>query len=199
VAEVLAASAWPTNAHLVVDLRVLGYLRDEWLTLDPTHGLGTFWKLWQPRRLVACDLDPAKSPVGKSVDFCDLPWPDGHFDSVVLDGPYKLNGTPTEDVDARYGVHRVATWRDRMDLIRRGISECSRVLGAGYLLVKCQDQVCSGKVRWQTDEFTEHARSVGLRKVDRLDMLGGRQQPGDRRQVHARRNHSTMLVFRRSR
>jgi hypothetical protein len=196
---VLAFGDWATNAELIGDCVRLGYLRAEWRTLDPTFGLGTFWKQWWPDDLVACDLDPSKSPIGYPVDFAqpDLPWPDRSFDCVVIDGPYKLNGTPDETVDERYGIHVPTRWQDRMALLRRMLDQGARLLGDHYLLFKCQDQVCSGKVRWQTDEFTDHARSLGLRKVDRFDYRTWRPQPTGRRQVHAARNTSQLLVFKR--
>jgi hypothetical protein len=194
---VMAIDDWPSNADLIRDCARLGYLRSDWRTLDPTWGYGAFWTLWLPDELWASDLNPAKSPVGESVDFRDLPWADRFFDAVVFDAPYKLNGTPTEDVDERYGVHVPTEWRERMAMIRDGITECARVLGDGCLLVKCQDQVCSGKVRWQTVDFTNHAMSLGLGLVDRLDFLSYRPQPHGRRQVHARRNASTLLVLKR--
>lgn len=197
VAPVMAYGDWQNNGEMIEDCARLGYLQIGWRVLDPTYGLGTFWKLWRPVALTACDLDKTKSPVGDSVDFTALPWADRSFDAVVLDPPYKLNGTPDPAIDARYGTDTPTRWQDRMALIRAGITECARVLGDGYLLLKCADQVCSGKVRWQTDEFTETARSCGLGKVDRLDFPSYRPQPDGRAQVHARRNTSTLLVFKR--
>jgi ubiquinone/menaquinone biosynthesis C-methylase UbiE len=86
-----------------------------------------------------------------------------------------------------------------MRLCRDGITEAVRVLRpGGHLLVKCQDQVCSGKVRWQSIDFSMHGIGLGLQLVDRLELVSYRPQPAGRRQVHARRNHSTMLVLRRS-
>ena len=127
--------------------------------------------------------------------------PDFHRrDAVVFDPPYKLNGNPSDTggMDERYGVHVYTDWRDRMQLCRDGITECARVYnGTGYLLVKCQDQVSSGKVRWQTIEFANHAATLDLGLVDLLDLLSYRPQPAGRRQVHARRNSSTLLVFKR--
>lgn len=197
---VLAATAWKTNAEMIEAVAQLGYIDRESLTLDPTHGRGTWWKTWEPDNLVASDLDPAKSPHGRSIDFTDLPWADGLFDVVAFDPPYKLNGTPTDAIDERYGVHVVRSWQDRHTLIRDGITECARVLKTGgRLLLKCQDQVCSGQVRWQTDEFTAHAATVGLRKIDRLEYLAYRPQPAGRSQIHARRNYSTLLVFEKGR
>lgn len=197
IPPVMSIGKWSSNAELILDCKRLGYLRNEWRTLDPTYGYGTFWKLWSPDSLVASDLDENKSPLGKSIDFTDLPWDDRYFDAVVFDGPYKLNGTPTDNADERYGVHVVKTWQERMELLRAGIGECARVLGDGYLLVKCQDQVSSGKVRWQTIEFTKCAESHGLGLVDRFDFMSYRPQSTQRRQIHARHNASQLLVFKR--
>jgi len=196
-APVLAATAWPTNAAMIADAARLGYLRREWRTLDPTYGRGTWWREWRPDELVASDINPELSPAGESVDFTALPHGDRSFQAVVLDAPYKLNGTPSADVDERYGVHVVRSREGRHELIRAGITECARVLDDGYLLLKCQDQVNGGRVRWQTDLFTRHAESLGLEKVDALLLLAYRAQPEGRSQQHARRNLSTLLVFRR--
>jgi hypothetical protein len=85
-----------------------------------------------------------------------------------------------------------------MQIIEDGVHECARVAKT-MLLVKCQDQVCSGKIRWQTDMVTEVAKECGFGKVDRLEMVtGGRPQPMEgRTQRHAHSVSSTMLVFKR--
>jgi hypothetical protein len=199
-APVMAIHNWASNADLIAACARLGYLQPDWVTLDPTYGYGTFWQTWRPNHLTASDLDRDKSPAGFSVDFTELPWDDNTFDAVVFDPPYKLNGNPsdTDGSDERYGVHVYTDWRERMRLIRDGITECDRVYnGTGTLLLKCQDQVCSGKERWQTIEFANHAATLGLGLVDRFDILSYRPQPAGRRQVHARRNSSTLLVFKR--
>ena len=198
---VLAVGGYTSNADLIAACFQLGYLAEDRRTLDPTYGLGRFWKTRRPVELVASDLDITRSPVGASIDFTALPWPDADFDDVVFDPPYKLNGTsrgtgPAASDDS-YGVAGQATsWQDRHALIRAGIDECARVLRpGGHLLIKCQDQVCSGRVRWQTREFADHAEGLGCVLVDALILVGHRQQPPGRRQVHARRNYSTLLVL----
>jgi SAM-dependent methyltransferase len=198
-AAVMAISDARTNAELVDQCVTLGYLHAGMRTLDPTYGLGRFWSTWAPAQLTACDLDPAKSPLGRPVDFTALPWDDASFDAVVFDPPYKLNGTGgSHPSDAGYGVANSVSWRDRHGLIRAGISECARVLApGGTLLVKCQDQVNSGTVRWQTREFADHAETLGCELVDMLHLVGYRPQPSGRRQVHARRNYSTLLIHRK--
>jgi SAM-dependent methyltransferase len=196
---VLTATEWPTNAHLIRDVAQLGYLGANDLVLDCTYGLGNFWTLWRPARLIGSDINPDKTQLasGEPVDFTDMPWSDETFDAVVMDPPYKLNGTPTDD--DRYGVDKKVTWRGRHALIHRGIRECARVLHpGGHFLLKCMDQVCSGQKRWQTREFTSSAERRGLTLVDRFDMLTRpRPQPSGRRQVHTQGNYSTLLVFRK--
>jgi hypothetical protein len=229
---VLAVSAARSNAELVRDCARLGYLSRSMHVLDPTYGkAGGFWRLWRPDHLVACDLDPTRSPIGFGVDFTELPFP-RTFDAVTLDGPYKLNGSGgSHESDDRFGVATSGvSWQAKHALIVAGIAEAARVLvPGGTLLVKCQDQVCGGAVRFQTDEFTAAAHSVGCSKIDALHLVGHRPQPewqtcrrckgtgleklrvhpvcqschGAGRfrptQQHALRNHSTLLVFRKAR
>lgn len=199
---VMAISTARNNAELIEQCAALGYLEDSDVTLDPTYGLGRFWTSWQPVRLDASDLNPTKSPSGTSVDFTAMPHPDDTYDAVVFDPPYKLNGTSTATgaatCDADYGVSEYQSWQDRMQLCVDGITECHRVLKpGGMLLVKCQDQVCSGQVRWQTHEFAGHAVALGSRLVDQLHLPSYRAQPAGRRQLHARRNYSTLLILRK--
>lgn len=198
---VMAITAATSNAELIADCHTLGYLHDDMIVWDPTYGLGRFWTKWRPRHLVATDLDPAKSPDWPDgVDFTASGFADGDFHAVVFDPPYKLNGTGGSHAsDAGYGVADQwgGGWQGRHALIRAGITESVRVLRpGGTLLIKCQDQVCCGKVRWQTREFADHAEQLGCRLVDALHLVGHRPQPPGRRQLHARRNYSTLLVLR---
>lgn len=183
-----------TNADLIVACRDLGYLKDEDVTIDLTYGEGVFWSGWRPLWLTTNDADGRKGLWHD--DFRSTGWKDDGFDVVVFDPPYKLNGTPSKG-DERYGVDVPAKWRDRMQLCIDGITEAVRLVRpSGIVLVKCQAQVVSGKVRWQDRIFADHAEALGCELIDRFDFLGGRPQPEGRRQVHARRNHSTLLVLR---
>lgn len=195
---VLAIQKWPTNGHLIADCARLGYLRDDDLVLDPTYGYGTFWKVWRPENLTACDLDPAKSPLGESVDFTALPFAHLGFDAVVFDPPYKLNGNPSDTggVDERFGVHEYRTWQERMALIRAGARECARVCER-TLIVKCQDQVVSSKIRWQTRVIEDEVAECGFGLRDRFEFLSYRAQPEGRTQKNAHRCSSQLLVFER--
>lgn len=191
-----AFQPWRSNGHLVAGLAQMGVLADV-PTLDPTYGYGGFWTQWRPTDLIAHDFDPAKSPTGRSIDACSMPYVDGRFPQVVIDGPYKLNGTPDDEVDEPYGVHVPATPKERMELMTMMMEEGVRVLAPrGTLLFKCMNQVVSGRKVWQTDVFTDLAASLGLRKLDEIHYPSYRPQPKGRTQKHVRSNFSTMLIFR---
>jgi len=213
---VMAAHPWANNGELIADVARLGYLHEDWLTLDVTYGTGRFWSKFRPRRLVASDLYAEGAM--HHWDFTALPVGTGDYKVVVLDPPYKLNGTSTGEgpsaLDAGYGVSgKYVAWQDRHALIRRGIREAMRVTtSGGFVLVKCQDQVCSGAIRWQTREFADFGEMEGATLVDRFDMIGRmRKQPMEakvdakgtvvraaREQRHAHGRPSTLLVFRRT-
>lgn len=188
------------NAELILDCVELDYLRTTDRILDPTYGLGNWWKLWLPweGRVHRHDLDPSKAPDGP-MDFTALAYPDETFDVVAYDPPYKLNGTPTKEVDAPYGVHVPATVKERLRLMFDGLDEAIRVCRAGgYVLAKCQDQVVSGRKCWQRYMVAQHAIGRGCRLVDELHVSSYRPQPAGRRQVHAASNFSTLQIFRRN-
>ena len=180
----------------------LGYLRNADRILDPTFGQGTFWRRWQPLEgdVIASDLFTHVDQHWDDMaihdwDFTDLYHDDRTFDACTFDPPYKLNGTPSEP-DIRYGVHVPRTISERHELIMSGIQECARVTKR-HLLIKCMDQVSSGRVQWQTRIFADYAETCDFHLIDMLHLVGSRAQPSGRRQVHARRNYSTMLVLER--
>ena len=187
-----AVHNWPTNAALIADVASL-YLTKSDRILDVTYGRGRWWTEWQPDKLYTNDLH---TDADHHYDFRDMPFHTGEFAVVAYDPPYKLNGTPAlGDFDNAYGIDTPTRWQDRMAYLLDGFTECLRV-ASDLVLVKCMDQVCSGKIRWQTFELTVAAANAGWLLVDRFDMLGGtREQPEGRRQVHARGRGSSLLVF----
>lgn len=193
---IFAAHAWPSNAELIADCAALGYLHADWLTLDPTYGRGVWWKKWQPENLVGHDI------ALDGVDFRDLPYGDNTFDAVAFDPPYVSVGgrktTGIAEMHDRFGLTDAPTTPAGVqELINAGLDECVRVLKPkGYLLVKCQDYVSSGKLWLGTHWTLSTALEAGLTCVDRFEHHGPpRPQPPGRRQVHARRNLSTLFVF----
>lgn len=167
--EVLAVHAWPSNAELIRDAARLGYLDGH--VLDATYGEGVFWKVWLPQKLTTNDLHKT-NPSGHHFDARAFPaeWAQA-FDAVVFDPPYKLNGTPaTGEQDARYGTAERVNREGRLDLIARGAAGCFEATRR-FLLVKVQDQVEGGKMRWQTDIVWDAVRPLGAEKIDRFDMV----------------------------
>ena len=107
------------------------------------------------------------------------------------------SGTPGGVMDDNYGIDKYIDWRKRHAWIKRGITEMTRILDptGGVLIVKCMDQVCASRYRWQAREFAEHAESLGLRLVDTAHVQSYRPQPGNRPQVHFHRGYSTALIL----
>lgn len=201
---VKAATAWRTNADLVDACWKLGYVHGR--TLDPTYGLGNWWLTGQAAvdsGSVACDLDPEKAGNVRA-DFRELPFADDSFDTVVFDPPYvspggrKTTGLP--EFWARYGMGATAKSPELLfEYNSAGFRECIRVAKRGtHVLYKSQDYISSGKLKPVTHWIINDADYYGMEYVDRLEHIGeGRPQPKGRRQVHARRNLSTLLVFRK--
>lgn len=202
--HVMAISEAKNNAGLIAECAQLGYLDRKWVTLDCTYGQGRFWTDWEPDplNLVCSDLNPS-SPYVEQHDFRSMPFSDDAFDAVVFDPPFKLSGTSHStgpaSGDSSYGISGYVPIQERHDLIFAGIDECMRVLKpGGFLLLKCQDQVSSGRVHWQTRIFAGHAEDAGASLVDMLHLPSYRRQPRGTRQLHARRNYSTLLILRKS-
>lgn len=205
---VLAAHTWPTNGHLIADVARL-YLNDTDHVLDPTYGRGVWWSIWRPTHLTASDLDPTKSPLGRPIDFRDLPWPANHFDAATFDPPYMAPGgrktTSTDDFNDRFGLHTTpATPAENQALIDQGLAEVGRVVRpGGIVLVKCMDYINGGRLFPGTHLTLTAALAGGFFYEDRIEHVG---RPGPqpstnldgspRRQLHARRNLSTLFVLR---
>lgn len=198
---VLAAHDWPTNGDLIADVAEL-YLTKSMHVLDPTYGRGRWWTRWQPNRLTASDIVPGRAEF--VADFTAMPWCPESFDVIAFDPPYvcvggrKTTGLP--DMHDRYGLTDAPStpWSVQTQ-IDRGLAECKRVVRRkGLVLVKCQDYISSGKFFPGTFHTQSMAAHLGLELIDRLEHYGPvRPQPPGRRQVHARRNLSTLFVFRR--
>lgn len=191
---VFALGGWRTNGELIADVAKLGYLDGR--VLDSTFGRGNFWTEWAPLELTTNDL-VTDSMV--TADFRHLPFADASFDTVVFDPPYRMSGRrDNSDFDDRFGLSEYRSNGEILDLLADGARECFRVTRR-FLLVKCQDQVNGGRVVWQTDFLTNVLGQAGAEKVDRFDLMsrGRNGSHISRRQIHARRNHSTLLIFRK--
>lgn len=169
------------------------------LVVDVTYGKGNFWTIYRPLNLVAHDLF-----VGDGVDFRALPEADGSVDVVAFDPPYIAQGgrdtSTTPDFLDRFGLRDVPKTVGELETyIADGLTEAARVLrGGGRLLVKCMDYVNGGRLVLGRHHVVTTCLALDLEQVDEFIHLSGLgPQPAGRRQLHSRREHSFLCVFRK--
>jgi len=216
--EIYAATSWPTNADMMVDVVRLGIIRPTDSVIDMTYGRGIWWKKYtHPGEFVAmCGMAKHQPPPADNVtamvgfDFRDTRLPDALFNVACYDPPYVSKGgretSTIPDFDGRYGlVEAPSTPRDLHDYNADGFREAVRITKpGGFILVKCMDYISSGKLQMGSVWMYEEAESMGIQVYDRLIHVGSPgPQPKDnldgsaRRQVHARNNYSTLWVFKK--
>jgi DNA methylase len=174
---------------------------------DITYGGGVFWRNVPKNhyRLVATDIKTG-------VDCRALPYESGSLDCVVFDPPYMHTPGGTAHVNHQnyenyYGNNVAANGSDKkyheavLDLYFKTAHEAKRVLRPeGIFIVKCMDEVCANQQRLTHVELINEFSNHGF-IVEDLFVLLRNNLPGVSRilrQVHARKNHSYFLIFRKS-
>lgn len=213
---VLAADSWPTNGHLIAACHELGYLRDHDAILDPTYEKGTWWKQWRPQLLTT------HHRAVDGTDFRKLDYPDATFDAIAYDPPYVCPGgratSNIKEMHDRYGMNEggcadpdFRTPAELQQIMDDGLSEMFRLVKPsarrsltddrpnGIVLMKCKDYVWSGQFWPGTHHTLAHALEIGFIIEDRFEHVGTPGPQSQKRQVHARRNLSTLFVLRRPR
>lgn len=195
-----------TNADLFPSVLKL-YVPEGSRVLDMTYARGVFWNNVDTSKydLIANDISPDLGEYHD--DFRRTRWSDGEFDAVVLDPPYvSRSGSPTKAIiDFRYrngeraalGIYGTERM---MQYYREGMVEAMRILRVGgILIVKCMDEVMGGKQRM--NHITLFHTGVDDLKLlfEDLFVLVQKGTPTMRHnhQLHARKNHSYFLVFRK--
>lgn len=175
------------------------------LVADVTYGQGVFWK-----RVNKTDYDLRATDLAMGVDCRLLPYGDGVIDCVVFDPPYMHTPGGTahqnhQNYEQYYNNNRTSNPSRKyheavLDLYFDGSREAFRVLKpGGVLIVKCQDEVCANKQRLTHVEIINELSESGF-VIDDLFVVVRNNKPGVSRvlrQVHARKNHSYFLVFRK--
>mgnify|MGYP001138720492 CR=1 FL=1 len=164
---------------------------------DVTFGKGVFWKQIDTR-----DINFLPSDITGGIDLRDLPYCDGEIDFIVVDPPYAhSSATPIKkSINDQYNINSVCGRDNILRLYFGGIIEAFRVLRkGGILVVKCQDEVMGGKQCFNHIVLLNFAEVYGFVCED-IFVLVQRGRPAMRHkyQIHARKNHSYFLVFRRS-
>jgi hypothetical protein len=195
--HVIHSASSDGNAVLFADILAL-YVPEGSSILDATWGEGSFWERTDTRRFELVRSDMEERPgADRQADFTQLPDNDEAFDTVVFDPPYKLTGTPQHTDQYR---NQPGAWTNVRDAYAVGIGECYRVLKTGgILIVKCMDQVVSGKQEWYHRHVFDDAVAQGAEPEDLFVLVRATAtpQPVDREQRHAHKNHSFFWVFRK--
>ena len=192
-----------TNGPLIAAVARL-WIRPTDAVVDVTYGRGKWWVDYRhPGPFTAHDIRT------DGVDFRALPEADRSVDVVTMDPPYTAiggrNTSTVGDFNDRYGLVDAPRTPDELrDMIAAGIKEAARVLRpGGRLLIKTADYISGGKYQPGLHHVTGVAADAGLELVDLfIHNSGFGPQPKQnldgtpRRQVHSRRAHSYLVVFR---
>ena len=195
-----------TNDQVFPSILAL-YVRAGSKVADITFGRGVFWKN-VPRdryKVLASDIKTG-------VDCRSLPYEHRSLDCVVFDPPYMHTPGGTAHVNHQnyenyYANNLAANGSGKkyheavLDLYFRTALEANRVLRPeGIFVVKCGDEVCANQQRLTHVELINEFSNQGF-IVEDLFVLLRNNRPGVSRvlrQVHARKNHSYFIVFRKS-
>jgi hypothetical protein len=183
------------NCDLIPEVAKL-YLRPHMKVADVTFGKGNFW-----RNIDIGQYDFYPSDIMTGIDLRILPYESNFFDTIVLDPPY-VHSAGSFRINATYNNKMITgNFNTVLQLYYAGIREARRVLKRnGLLWVKCQDIVEGRMQKWSHILLKDFAERNGFRAID-LFILHQSAIPINRvvsfgMQVHARRNHSYLWVFR---
>lgn len=186
------------NAELFADIMQI-YVPPNSFCLDMTYGLGNFWPKIPDFQYRGVTLDIATSADIRA-DFRHCPFPDSRFDCCILDPPYAKHGTSMkESISSAYQNNldiSPKSAREVLQLYKDGITEAHRLLvPGGVLILKCQDQIESGKQQWIHIQLLEIEGFI----AEDLFVLVQEAVPAMREQYqkHARKNHSYFIVQRK--
>lgn len=198
-------------AHVAANSEVFSQILELYLpkgctVADVTYGKGVFW-----RNVPRGKYRLKKTDIKDGVDCRDLPYRTRSLDCVVLDPPYMH--TPRTAYRKQPGFEKYyrnsvrpqngnKKYHDAvLDLYLNASQEAYRVLkDGGILIVKCQDTVCSNQQRLTHVEIINELNAMNY-QVEDLFVVVRNNRPGvsrTKKQVHARKNHSYFLVFRKT-
>lgn len=174
---------------------------------DITYGKGVFWKRVPPNIYTVLKTD-----LKNGIDCRKLPYEDRSLDCVVFDPPYMHSpgGSAHKNHQSYENYYKnnvqpeglTKKYHDAViELYSQTCKEVHRVLKEqGIYIVKCADEVCANQQRLTHVEIINDYNSQGFITED-LFILMRENKPGVSRvikQIHARKNHSYFLVFRKS-
>lgn len=211
----LIFSSYTHNNEEIFPLILSLYVPIGSIIADVTYGKGVFWK-----KVNQNDYTLLFSDIKTGVDCRNLPYDNQSIDCVVIDPPYMEgfyrrnnshlagNGTFSSFREA-YSDGSVYTqkadapkYHDAvLDMYYSAGHEAMRVLKKkGILIVKCQDEVSANKQHLTHVEIINEYTKHGLIAEDLFVMVRNNKPNIStlKKQVHARKNHSYFLVFRKT-
>jgi tRNA G10 N-methylase Trm11 len=190
-----------SNAELFPDILSL-YVPADSRILDTTYGKGVFWRNVDKWKYYLDFTDLSMGVDARNLYF----YQPGEFDAVVFDPPYMHDSKTAGGFESQYrnractatakGGHQAV-----LDLYLQAGEEAARILRPkGIYIVKTQDEICSGKQQWTHMEIIDGLRERGFTSEDLFVLVqSGRPMTMRwKKQLHARKNHSYFLVFRRA-
>lgn len=211
----LVLSAHVKNNEDIFPMILSLYVLDGAEIADVTYGKGVFWKKIDKRKYSLHFSD-----IKTGVDCRNLPYQDEIMDCVVLDPPY-MEGFYRRNEEHLAGNGTFSSFREAysdgsvyiqkgsapkyhdavLDMYFSAGHEALRVLKKnGILIVKCQDEVSANKQHLTHVEIINEYEQHGLSTEDIFIMVRNNKPNVStiKKQVHARKNHSYFIVFRKT-
>lgn len=188
--ETILTAMTGTNADLLPQVFSL-HVPEGSTVADVTYGRGVFW-----RNIDKANYTVLESDLQTGVDFRSLPYEDDSVDALILDPPYMHGGKTVKASINQCYRNENSSHESVIRLYAAGILEACRVLRKrGKLLIKCQDEIESGKQRMSHIEIINMLEIFGYQIVD-LFVLVQSSIPAMREayQKTARKNHSYLIV-----
>lgn len=195
--EIVLTATTGTNADLLPSIFRL-YVPEGSRVADVTYGRGVFWQQIDQTKYEMLTTD-----LMTGVDFCDLPYEGQSIDALIFDPPYMHGGGKVGGKGIKESINRCyrnanTSHESVVRLYAGGILESARVLRKrGVIIVKCQDEIESGKQRLSHVEIIQLLELLGFEVVDQF-VLVQETVPTMRHnyQKSARKNHSHAIVAR---
>jgi len=182
---------------------------------DVTYGKGVFWK-----KVNQENYNLHFSDIKTGIDCRNLPYENQSMDCVVIDPPY-MEGFYRRNNDHLAGNGTFSSFREAysdgniykqhadapkyhdavLDMYYSAGYEAVRILKQnGILIIKCQDEVSANKQHLTHVEIINEYTKHGLIVEDLFVMIRNNKPNIStlKKQVHARKNHSYFLVFRKT-
>ena len=211
----LVFSAYVRNNEEIFPLILSLYVPIGSEIADVTYGKGVFWKKVNPS-----DYNLHFTDIKTGVDCHNLPYENCSMDCVVIDPPY-MEGFYRRNSDHLAGNGTFSSFREAysdgsiyeqkkdtpkyhdavLDMYYSAGCEAVRVLKSkGIMIVKCQDEVSANKQHLTHVEIINEYTKHGLTIEDLFVMIRNNRPSIStlKKQVHARKNHSYFLVFRKT-